>query len=100
MKTEEKSSTTTFWKGNVDGSLSYRIQPMGHTLYVSYMTDNLGSFMVFRSLPHALNFYRDLGDALNHLQPGLTLPLPGGDPNEVDAMRVVYEADQLQRGIV
>ena len=43
--------------------------------------------------------WRDLGLLLNDAQPGLTLPLPAGDPNEVDAMKVHYVADQIRRGL-
>jgi hypothetical protein len=51
------------------------------------------------SLPHLLNLYRDLGELLDSLQPGLTSPLPDGDPSEVDAMKVVFVADQIRKGI-
>jgi hypothetical protein len=51
------------------------------------------------SLADLYNFYRDLGELLDYHQPGLVNPLPDGDPSEVDAMRIIYEADQLRRGI-
>jgi hypothetical protein len=46
-----------------------------------------------------LNFYRDLGEAIDFMQPGVIAPLPDGDPAEVDAMKVIFEADQLKKGV-
>lgn len=41
--------------------------------------------------------YRAIGNILEGLQPGLVSPLPDGDPNEFDAIRVSYEIDRLWR---
>ena len=63
---------------------------------------NMGGIFValsIDSLPHLLNLYRDLGSLLDELQPGLTNPLPDGSADELDAIKVSWEADQLQRGI-
>jgi hypothetical protein len=49
------------------------------------------------SLPHLLNLYRDLGEALELCQPGITKPLPDNSPDMVDAMKIQYEADRLRR---
>lgn len=71
----------------------------GGAYHISIYTDALHAHVFVQSLPHLFNFYRDLEAALNFLQPGLTSPLPDGDPNIVDAMKVIYEADQIRRGI-
>ena len=41
--------------------------------------------------------YRAIGNILDGLQPGIVSPLPDGDPNEFDAIRVAYEIDRLWR---
>ncbi len=62
----------------------------------SFATNQLHSHLFGDNLPLLFNFYRDLGGALNELQPGLTLPLPDEDPNFVDALKVIHEADRLR----
>lgn len=54
----------------------------------------------FMDLADALNFHRLLGQAIGELQPGLVDPLPEGDPSEVDAMKVLYEADSRMREVL
>ena len=41
--------------------------------------------------------YRAIGNILEGLQPGLLSPLPTGDPNEFDAIKVAYEIDRKWR---
>ena len=52
------------------------------------------------SIVDAYNLYRILGRAIGAIQPGLVDPLPEGDPNEVDAMKVVFEADQRLKEVL
>lgn len=77
----------------------YRIAAYAGGVQLSFHTDGVHAHIFISSLPHLFNFYRDLGVSLSHLQPGLTQPLPDGDPSIVDAMKVIYEADQLRKGI-
>ena len=41
--------------------------------------------------------YKAIGYSLSMMQPGYLTPLPEGDPNEVDAMRLDYEVNRLWR---
>lgn len=77
----------------------YGIHASGGYLRLGFHTDGVHAHVFIQSLPHLFNFYRDLGVSLSHLQPGLTQPLPDGDPSIVDAMKVIYEADQLRKGL-
>lgn len=76
----------------------YGIAAYAGGVQLSFHTDGVHAHVFIQSLPHLFNFYRDLGVSLSHLQPGLTYPLPDGDPSIVDAMKVIYEADQLRKG--
>lgn len=104
MRTEKKTESP-IWTGKLstkylgDGSgIEYQIERLGRHTMFAFHGGGSHTHLFCESLPMILNFWRDLGDALNEAQPGLTLPLPDGDPNEVDAMKVIFEADQLQRG--
>ena len=48
-------------------------------------------------LAYLYNIWRDLGAYLDDAQPGLTRALPDDSPDLVDAMKVIYVADQLRR---
>lgn len=101
MRVEETSYTKAAWKGELPwtgGGAKYRLEAMGATVSISIHSGGLYVGAMCHSLPHLLNFYRDLGGVLDELQPGLVNPLPDGDLSEVDAMKVIYEADRIQRG--
>ena len=99
----ETASKTVEYRGilvpNKEGELRYKLEKMGSRMLLGFFSDSIHSFLWVDSLPHLLNFYRDLGALLDEAQPGLTNPLPDGDPSELDAMKVVFEADQLRKGI-
>ena len=103
MRIEENGFNRVKWMGSFGPIVGdrvevagYRIETLGPSLYLALQSKDLLASLAVRSLPHLLNFYRDLGDAINWLQPGLTLPLPDGDPSEVDAMKIIFEADRLR----
>ena len=105
MRTEETPFTKIRYCGKLSPvigdrteSISYNMEILGGAAFLSFTSNSLYASFTAHSLPHLLNFYRDLGALINDLQPGLTLPLPDGDPSEVDAMKVIYEADQIQKG--
>lgn len=104
MRIEENSFTSTHYSGKLGPIIgdrtdvaNYQMQKLGECAFISIIAGDLHASIMVRSLPHLLNFYRDLGAVLDDLQPGLVSPLPDGDKNEVDAMKVIYEADRLQR---
>ena len=103
----EKKNDEIVWRGELnpkylgDGSpTNYQLSPSGDRVLISLYSGGSHNHLFADSLPHLLNFYRDLGDVLNHLQPGLTLPLPDGDAEELEAIKISWRADQLRRGIL
>ena len=102
MRIEETAFTKHSWKGELPWTSkdsAYRLESLGRSnVSMAFSASGVYTGVMCHSLPHLLNFYRDLGALLDELQPGLINPLPDGDPSEVDAMKVIYEADQLQRG--
>lgn len=84
-------------KGNLGDGTRYYLTDLDGGVRVGFLAGEHYSSVLSRDLPRLLNFYRDLGEALEYLQPGLTKPLPDGSPDEVDAMKVIYEADRLRR---
>ena len=103
MRIEENSFTRLKWTGHFGPIIGdrvevagYQIELLGPSVYLALQSKDLHASLVARDLPRLLNFYRDLGDALNELQPGLTMPLPDGDPDYVEALKVVHEADRLR----
>lgn len=99
MRIPENTFVRTTFKGptGTDG-LDYFIDPNRTSLHLGFSGRSHHSHIFFNDLPNLLNFYRDLGEALDIMQPGLVSPLPEGDASEVDAMKIIYEADRLQRG--
>lgn len=102
MRHEETTFTKVRYSGKLGPTIgdrtanaSYNLEIVGGMAFISLLSDQLHSTIVVRSLPHLLNFYRDLGAILNDLQPGLTLPLPEGDPDYIEALKVIHEADRL-----
>ena len=102
MRIEKNSFTRVKWTGDFGAIIGdrlevagYRIELMGPALYLSIQSKDLHASLVARDLPRLLNFYRDLGNALNDLRPGLTLPLPENDPDYIEALKVIHEADRL-----
>lgn len=105
MRTQTNTRTQVKWNGDFGPSIGdrtvvarYSMEELSGSLMLSVRQGDIHTTLFVHSLPHLLNFYRDLGDFLNELQPGLTLPLPEGDWSEVDAMKVLHEADQLRLG--
>jgi hypothetical protein len=100
MKIESRPLSSASFKGPVNPGLEYRIDANAYTVQLGFH-DKSGqhSFTFFNSLPMLLNFYRDLGEAIDFVQPGIVNPLPDGDPGEMDAMKVIFEADQLKKGV-
>jgi hypothetical protein len=100
MKIESRRLSFAVFEGPVNPGLEYRIDSDVYSVRVGFH-DKSGqhSIIFFNSLPRLLNFYRDLGEAIDFMQPGVINPLPDGDPGEVDAMKVIYEADQLKKGV-
>jgi hypothetical protein len=100
MKVESRPLGSASFKGPVNPGLEYWIDSNVYSVQVGFH-DGSGqhSNIFFNSLPKLLNFYRDLGEAIDFAQPGVVNPLPDGDPGEVDAMKVIYEADQLKKGV-
>lgn len=103
MRIEENAFSRVRWTGHFGPIIGdrvevagYRIEPMGSSLYLAIQGAEIHASLVARDLPRLLNFYRDLGDALNELQPGLTLPVPENDPDYIEALKVIHEADRLQ----
>ena len=103
MRHEETTFTKVRYIGKLGPTIgdrtdvaSYNMEILGGMVFLSLVSGQLHATIGIRSLPHLLNFYRDLGALMNELQPGLTLPLPEGDPSEVDAMKVIHEADRLR----
>lgn len=103
MRHEETAFTKVRYEGKLGPVIGdrtdvpyYRLEEMSGGAYLALNSSQLHASIVIRSLPHLLNFYRDLGDLLNEIQPGLTLPLPEGDPSEIDAMKVIFEADRVR----
>ena len=89
------------WEGklpNFNNVNSYRLDTSATGACLGISHGGLYVHVYVDSLPHLLNLWRDLGSMLDELQPGLVNPLPDGDRNEVDAMKVIHEADLLQRG--
>jgi hypothetical protein len=100
MKIETRPLSSTSFKGPVNPGLEYRIDANAYTVQLGFHDGSgLHSNIFFNSLPMLLNFYRELGEAIDFVQPGVINPLPDGDPGEVDAMQVIYEADQLKKGV-
>ncbi len=100
MRIEENAFTRTTFKGSTgDEGIEYVIDPNTSRLHLAFNSRSHYSHVFFGGVPELLNFYRDLGEALDLIQPGLVNPLPDGDSSEVDAMKVIYEADQLRKGI-
>jgi hypothetical protein len=104
MRVEENSYPSVKFTGMlnqkpVGEELRYLLDPSHGRLLASFSGPTLHSHIFFNDLPRLLNFYRDLGAALDFIQPGLVNPLPDGDSNEVDAMKVIYVADQLKKGV-
>jgi hypothetical protein len=100
MRIEKSTISEVVFKGPVNPGLEYRIDANAYTVQLGFHDGSgLHSNIFFNSLPRLLNFYRDLGEAIDFMQPGVIDPLPDGDPGEVDAMKVIYEADQLKRGV-
>lgn len=105
MRKEENSFSTLKWEGSLGPQIGDRTETLKYELTTTRSSLTIGIFgpglythLYAYSLPHLLNFYRDLSEALNEMQPGLIFPLPDGDPHEVDAMKVVFEADRLRKG--
>ena len=87
-----------------NAKIEIRAHDHGHILLSAHNLDHNGSGMYFsldiRSVVDAYNLYRILGRAISSVQPGLVDPLPENDPNIVDAMKVVFEADQKMKGVL
>jgi hypothetical protein len=100
MRIEKSPISQIVFKGPVNPSLNYAIDPSIYSVMIGFhAASGLHCHIAFDSLPMLLNFYRDLGEAIDFIQPGVINPLPDGDPGEVDAMKVIYEADQLKKGV-
>ncbi len=95
MRIEENQFSRLRWKGKL-GNCGYTLSPAAKPT-ITVVDDGMAVSFQIDSLPLFFNFYRDLGDLLDHLQPGLVNSLPEGDPSEVDAMKIIYEADQLRK---
>lgn len=52
-----------------------------------------------RAIAELYNAWVSVGNVLEGLQPGLTKPLPEGDRNELDAMKIQWLAGQISRGL-
>jgi hypothetical protein len=100
MKIESRPLSSASFKGPVNPGLEYRIDANAYTVQLGFhVGSGQHSNIFFNSLPMLLNFYRDLGESIDFVQPGIVNPLPDGDPSEVDALKVIYEADQLKKGV-
>jgi hypothetical protein len=100
MKIESRHLSSASFKGPVNTGLEYRIDANCYSVQLGFHDGSgLYSNIFFNSLPRLLNFYRELGEAIDFVQPGVINPLPDGDPGEVDAMKVIFEADQLKKGV-
>ena len=102
MRVEETAFTKTSFKGvlqddKLDGKMHYTLEPHAGRIFLTLNSQGHYTHIFMRDLPRLVNFYRDLGECLDLLQPGLIFPLPEGDPSEVDAMKVIYEADRLRK---
>jgi hypothetical protein len=100
MRIERSPLSSTSFKGPVNPGLEYWIDANGYNVQVGFHDGSgLHCHIFFNDLPRLLNFYRDLGEAIDFVQPGVINPLPEGDPGEVDAMKVIFEADQIKKGV-
>lgn len=90
------NQVSTIYKGKI-GDAEYKFDILSNALGWSISTSSLTCGSIIWNLAEAFNLYRDLGAILNDIQPGLTLPLPDGDPNIPDAMMLIDKADTLTR---
>lgn len=102
MRIEETQFTNIAFKGilrddKLEGKMNYVLEPSRSSVLLGLHSHDIHTHIYLRDLPRLLNFYRDLGECLDLLQPGLVSPLPEGDPSEVDAMKIIYVADRLRR---
>ena len=100
MQIETKVTKEVKWKNRVKtfggSSVSLDLEPCCGGLSVAICGGAVTSF-ISDDLPALYNFYRDLGAALDYLQPGLVYPLPDDDPNLADALMVIDKADELNK---
>lgn len=71
----------------------------GDSILFSIASPNMSMASMITDLPGLFNVWRALGDALEEAQPGLTCDPEPGSPDEVDAMQVVFEADQRRKEV-
>ena len=103
MRKEETQFKAITWVGDMGPGVGdrqpdtrYRIEPSRSSLMMAFHGSNIHAIVYGYSLPHLLNFYRDLGEAIDFIQPGVINPLPDGEPDYVDALKVIHEADRLR----
>jgi len=82
--------------GDRTGGILYRVEAWGQTAALNFHGNGVHAIVYSYHLPQLLNFYRDLGAAIDFLQPGLINPLPDDSPDFVDALKVIHEADRIR----